>query len=113
MVTAFDRDQLILAQIAELISHIDRRLDGMLEASFVTDPDEVDLTAFRLQVIGEATRKLSDEVKLRHAHIDWASIYAMRNIIAHDYGSIIPARVWLVATEELSSLLAICHAETD
>ena len=111
MVSIPDRDALILAQIIELIGHIDRRLDGMSEATFVSDHDEVDLTAYRLQVIGEATRKLSDPLKSRHPHIDWSAIYAMRNIIAHDYGSIIPARVWLVATGELEPLAAICRRE--
>jgi uncharacterized protein with HEPN domain len=111
MTARFDRDFLIFEQILEMIGHIDRRLQDMSEAAFVRDQDEVDLTAYRLQVIGEATRKLSDVAKSRHPEIDWASIYAMRNIIAHDYGSIVPARVWLVADRELEPLAAACRVE--
>jgi uncharacterized protein with HEPN domain len=108
---AFERDRLILQQILNLIDDIDRRLDGMREEDFIADRDETDLTAFRLQVIGEATRKLSDALKMRHPAIEWTAIYGMRNIIAHDYGSIVPTRVWLVATGELEPLKSTCESE--
>lgn len=106
-----DRDVDRLDQILELIDHIDRRMDGMSREDFLADRDEVDLTAFRLAAIGEATRKLSDELKSRHPRIGWAAIYGMRNIIAHDYGAINPERVWQVLGDDLEALAIVCRQE--
>ena len=65
-----ERDLIQLDQIIELIDHIQRRLENMSEKHFLTERDEVDLTAFRVAAIGEASRKLSDELKARHSHIN-------------------------------------------
>ena len=79
--------------------------------TFVADRDEVDLTAYRLSAIGEATHNLSPAVRDRHPDIPWAAMYAMRNIIAHDYGAVVPELVWAVPGEKLDALRAACMAE--
>lgn len=84
------RDRAHLEQIVELADLIARRLEGLTSERFGADRDEVDLTAYRLSAFGEATRKLSDQLKSRHPSIPWPAIYAMRNIIGHDYGRLIP-----------------------
>ena len=38
-------------------------------------------------------------------------MYAMRNIIAHDYGAVVPELVWAVPGEKLDALRAACIAE--
>ena len=101
----FDR----LEHILEIIAHIRRRLTGVSEAKFLSDIDEIDLTAFRLSVIGEAVSKLGDDVKSRHPQIDWNGIYAMRNVIAHDYQSIKAQRVWDAAQIDLDPLAEVCR----
>ena len=105
------RDRANLELVLELIAHITRRLDDMTLERFVADRDEVDLTAYRLAAIGEATRKLSPDLKDRHPETPWAAIYGMRNIVAHEYGAVIPARVWNVTTDHLDALVAVCRAE--
>ncbi len=100
-----------LEQILELIAHIDRRLSGLDRSRFAKDRDEVDLTAYRLAAIGEATRKLSPELKARQPQIPWNAIYGMRNIVAHDYGAVIPDRIWNVTDGQLDDLERVCVAE--
>lgn len=107
------RDRAHLEQIVELADLIARRLEGLTSERFGADRDEVDLTAYRLSAIGEATRKLSNQLKSRHPSIPWPAIYAMRNIIAHDYGKLIPIRVWEAAIGDLDDLVAACRAELD
>ena len=105
------RDDLNLDQIVELVDHIQRRLEHMSQKHFMADRDEIDLSAFRLSAIGEASRKLSDPLKARHPQINWAGIYAMRNVIAHDYGRIDAERVWLVTQNQLDELATVCRME--
>ena len=111
MTGADPRDAARLELILELIEHIERRLEDMTLARFAQDRDEVDLTAYRLAAIGEATNRLSAELKQRHANIPWAAIYGMRNIIAHEYGAVIPERVWNVTGEPLEALANVCRRE--
>ena len=105
------RDEAHLELVLELILHIERRLDDMPFDRFIVDRDEVDLTAYRLAAIGEATNRLSPALKSRHPEIPWAAIYGMRNIIAHEYGAVIPSRVWNVTTDHLDALAAVCRDE--
>jgi uncharacterized protein with HEPN domain len=89
-----DRDWFHLRQTLRFIAHIDRRLSLIDEAAFHADRDEVDLTAYRFQMIGEAARRLSASLNARHPDIPWAGIIGMRNIIAHDYEGIASAVMW-------------------
>lgn len=106
-----DSDRLEL--IVELIGHIQRRLAGKQWNAFLSDIDEIDLTAFRLLHIGEASRKLSDELKARHPAIPWPAIYTMRNIISHEYLGLDAPLIWHTATNDLEALSALCRAKLD
>jgi uncharacterized protein with HEPN domain len=100
-----------LELILRMIAHLERRLSRLSRGAFLADVDEIDLTAFRLMVIGETSAKLSDELKLRNPHIDWPNIYGMRNVIAHDYDSVVPERLWAAYTGNLAELAATCREE--
>lgn len=110
MIPAY-RDLAHLELIIELIGHLKRRLHDLSYAQFAADRDEVDLTAFRLAAIGEATHNLSEGLKSRNSGIPWRDIYDMRNVISHDYGAIIASRVWAVLGEPLADLSRVCDAE--
>lgn len=107
----FDRDPDRLDLILEMISHLHRRLGQATLTTLLTDCDELDLTAYRLAVIEETANKLTAELKVRHPHIAWRAMYTMRNIIAHDYGSIDPVQLWRTVERELDPSEAVCRAE--
>lgn len=100
-----------LELVLELIEHLNRRLDGVLRDGFLADKDEIDLTAYRLSIIGENCSKLSEDLKARHIGIDWIGMVAMRNVIAHDYDAVDPSLVWETLGEDLTALAAMCRAE--
>lgn len=104
------RDEDRLRVILELIAHIDRRINGVSREHFLNDQDEIDLTAYRLAIIGENCGKLAPELRARHSDIDWVGMYAMRNVIAHDYVGIDAKLVW-DTIGDLVSLAAVCRAE--
>jgi uncharacterized protein with HEPN domain len=58
----------------------------------------------QLQVIGELTVKLSDELKSKHGYIPWPSIRNVRNRISHDYLGINRLVVWEILQTELPKL---------
>lgn len=93
------------------IAHIERRLTDLSEADFHANRDEIDLTAYRFQMIGEAARRLSESVKARNPEINWTGIIGMRNIIAHDYEGLASTVMWNAARDGLSALAQACRAE--
>lgn len=58
-----------------------------------------------LEILGEAARRVSLDFQVQHPEIPWRDVIGLRNILAHDYGNVLPERVWTVAQEELGDLL--------
>lgn len=104
-----DRDYLEL--IITLVGHVQRRLAGKQWDDFLRDADEIDLTAFRMLHIDEASKKLSQALKARHPDIPWLAIQAMRNIISHEYLGVDAPMIWHTATTDLDSLKTLCRDE--
>jgi uncharacterized protein with HEPN domain len=54
-----------------------------------------------MQIIGEAARKLSSDLRGRYPEVPWAEIIAMRNILVHDYFEADADEVWLAVERDL------------
>ena len=101
----------MLELILRLVGHLQRRLTDKTWPQFLADEDEIDLTAYRVLHIGEAARKLSDDLKTRHAQIPWAAIYATRNVLSHAYLGVDAPMLWHTVKNDLGDLVDICRTE--
>ena len=54
-----------------------------------------------LEIVGEATSNLSDEVKERDPSLPWSEMRGLRNVVAHAYHRVDPSRVWQVVIGDL------------
>ena len=75
-------------------------------------PEGVDLfdaTCMRIQTIGEALKQIDTETKEKllvyYPGIPWRKIFAMRNIISHEYLSIDPEEIFKIVKVHLPGLL--------
>jgi uncharacterized protein with HEPN domain len=66
-----------------------------------------------LEVISEASRRLSDDLKARHPQILWREMAAAGNVYRHDYEDVLPRRVWKTLREELPPLRAVIERELE
>lgn len=57
-----------------------------------------------LQIIGEASRGISESFKVKHDNIAWKQMIGMRNILVHVYFGIDTEIVWSVVEQELPRL---------
>lgn len=61
--------------------------------------------------IGELAGKLTDEfVAETKDSVDWRAIKGMRNMFAHDYGSMDIDRIWETAVDDIPVLESNCLA---
>jgi uncharacterized protein with HEPN domain len=64
-----------------------------------------------LEIISEASRRLPDELKARHASIEWRGMAAAGNIYRHEYEDVAAGRVWRTLMVSLPLLLAVIEQE--
>ena len=57
-----------------------------------------------LEIIGEATKKLSPEIREKHSRISWKQIAGLRDILIHDYLRIDLEEVWGIISDYLPEL---------
>lgn len=78
--------------------------------AFSRDIDYQKSVSFSILQIGELSGKLSDEFKEETAKsVPWTSIRGMRNLFAHNYGSMSREIIWKTANEDISALLEFCR----
>lgn len=68
--------------------------------------DEIKTRAFSrsLEIIGEATKKISEEFRKVHPDVDWKAMAGMRDRLIHDYFGVDYEIVWDVVTNEITKL---------
>jgi uncharacterized protein with HEPN domain len=60
-----------------------------------------------IEIIGEATRCVSDDLRAQNPEIPWKIIEGQRHVLAHDYGEIKNDKIWRVATTHVPALIAM------
>ena len=107
-----NRDAQILRHILQYCEKIKATVGrfGTDFAVFMDDSDYRDSVAMNLLQIGELAGKLSPEY-IRTSDIDWRAIKNMRNMFAHDYGSMDMDRIWDTVIIDVPELEAYCRNE--
>jgi uncharacterized protein with HEPN domain len=58
----------------------------------------------QLEILGEATKKLSDELRARHDEVEWRRIAGLRDVLIHDYMGVDLEAVWEVTQQHVPVL---------
>lgn len=66
-----------------------------------------------LEIISEASRRLPDDLKARHGHMDWRAMRGAGNIYRHEYDSVAASFIWKTVHESLSPLLMLVEQELE
>jgi uncharacterized protein with HEPN domain len=90
-------DQLLLEDIRDAIKII-RRYTPAERARLDIDLPVQSLLLRYIQIIGEASWRLSDACKAANPQVPWRQISGMRHVLVHDYFRVDLNLVWNVAT---------------
>jgi uncharacterized protein with HEPN domain len=100
-----------LADIVEAIEHIKSETAGITLDDFERDWRKRWLVERGVEIVSEASRHLSDELKTRHPEIPWPKVAGIGNVLRHDYARIAADILWHVSQDELADLERVCREE--
>ena len=95
---------LYLRHILEAIASIEEYTKDLDWDGFRSSKLVQDAVIRNLEIVGEATKKLPDEFRLRYPQIPWKQIAGMRDVLIHDYFGVDVERVWGVVNNRLKGL---------
>ena len=100
-----------LTDIIEAIELIRDEMAGVTLGAFEPDKRKRWLVERGIEIISEASRHLSNELKARHPEIPWPKVAGIGNVLRHDYGRVAHDVLWHVARDDLPPLEAVCREE--
>ncbi len=89
----------------EAIQRIDRHL-GAGHDAFAADETAQVWAVHHLEILGEAARGVSAELRAKHREVPWSTIIAMRNVVIRRYFNVDAERVWGTIERDLPALRA-------
>lgn len=82
-------------------------LEGITRERFLADEDVRLVVERRIEITGEAARRVSGEFRAAPPEIPWHQIVSQRNVLIHEYGEVIPELIWSTATIDMRALLTL------
>ncbi|MCX7925372.1 MAG: DUF86 domain-containing protein [Fimbriimonadales bacterium] len=96
--------RLFVHDMLDCIGKIYQYVQGLSYDEFAQDSKTLDAVFRNLEVIGEAARRIPDEVQEQFPEVPWAQIIALRNRLAHGYFAIDEAIIWNIVQNDLPEL---------
>jgi len=100
-----------LADIVEAIERIRRVLDGVTLEAFEQNWEKRWLVERGIEIISEASRHLTDDIKERRTEIPWLKVAGIINVLRHAYDHVAPDVLWKLAQDDLAEIEKVCREE--
>lgn len=100
--TARDRDFLFyLEDMLESMHRIKKYTADLSFEEFKESDLRIDAVIRNLEIIGEASNNIPEEVTSKYPELPWKKMYGLRNLIAHEYFGIDYENIWKIISDEL------------
>ncbi len=97
-------DNELLKHIQEETAFILNHTENLSREEYLMDEVLCRASIRSLEIIGEATKKLSNDFKIKHSQIEWKKIAGTRDKLIHDYYGIDYEIVWNILTSKIIEL---------
>ena len=104
------RDNAYLWDILKAAKAIRRFVDGVTEEEFAANEEKYEAVNRKLEIIGEATKRLSAETREKFPDIPWQLAAGMRDVLIHDYDDVNLNTVWEATQNDLPKLIETLEA---
>ena len=96
-------DGLYLTQILECITHIESYTSGG-RSSFMETRMIQDATVRNFEVMGEATKRVSQALRDANPAVRWKDVAGLRDVLIHDYEGVDLDEVWNIVQRDMPVL---------
>ncbi len=93
-----------LEDISEAIGKIGRYAAGHTSETLAADDKTLDAVIRNLEIIGEAAKNISDDIRASHPEVEWKKIAGLRDILIHQYFGIDQDIIWDILQNKLPTL---------
>jgi len=98
------RDKAYLRHILDAISNVEKFIEGVNKENFLGNVEKQYAVLRGLEIVEEATKNLSEELKKKHPNIPWKEIAGMRDKLIHQYFGVNLDLVWETIKTKLPEL---------
>jgi uncharacterized protein with HEPN domain len=100
------RDPLLfLEDIEKSCEKVVRYTEGRSKDQVFGDDIRADAVLLNLHIIGEAVKKLPEDLRERHPDVAWREIAGLRDVIAHTYFALDSDILWDAVERDVPALL--------
>ncbi len=100
----FHKDIPYLEHILDAIKDMEDSTESLSKSDFIKNKDVRDANVRRLEIIGEAVKNISEEIKRKYPNIEWKKIAATRDKIIHHYFGIDFGMIWNIIIKDIPLL---------
>lgn len=93
-------DRIYLHHILDAITQVEE-FAAVGRDRFFTERHWQGSVIHQLLIMGEATKQLSKELRVRHPEVAWRSMAGLRDVLTHNYRDVDLDVVWAVVQENL------------
>ncbi len=97
-------DNTFIEHIWESINKIEEYTKGLKKEEFLKKTAIQDACMRRLEIIGEATKNLSEGWREEHKEVPWSAIAKTRDILIHSYFGVDLEETWNILKKDLPAL---------
>lgn len=93
-----------LEDILEATRKITSYTANLSKAAFLEDEKTFDAVVRNLEVIGEAVKKLPEDLRAQHPSLEWKKMAGLRDILIHEYFGLDSDIVWDIVKNKVPTL---------
>jgi uncharacterized protein with HEPN domain len=102
-------DRIYIEHILQSIEKIQSYISGKDQETFSNDSITQDAVVRQLEIIGEATKRISKELRNKNSEVPWEDMAGMRDVLIHDYIDVDLNIVWKTASQSIPGLKALLN----
>ena len=99
------RDEEYLEDIHEAMGRIVSYTENLSKDTFSDDPKTQDAVVRNIEIIGEASKMIGDDIRNRYLSIPWRDMAGIRDKLIHHYFGIDYEIVWRIVKDEIPVIL--------